>query len=150
MKKLITIALLALLSTGARAQKELFQKYEDTKGVTTVVVSKAMLQLAGGIASVGGNEMAKMANRLDGVRILNCEDKSLVRRVKKDAEDIFKDEEWEEVMRVNDEGQRVVIYQRKLKGGKNEFSLMTEDKSELTIVNLTGNVSLEDMKGMAE
>lgn len=146
MKKIIMMTLLVLVCTGAKAQLEVFDKYEDTKGVTTVFVSKAMLNLAGGLAALGEKKIGKMAGKMDGIRVLNCERKSLIPEIKKAAQAVYKRDQYEEMMRVNDDGQRVIIYQRPLKGGKSEFALLSTDGEQLSIINITGTITLEDMK----
>ena len=146
MKQIIMTVLLVLACTGAKAQREVFDKYEDTKGVTTVFVSKAMLNLAGGLAAIGDKRFGKMAGKMDAVRILNCERKALIPEIKKAAQAVYNRDQYEEMMRVNEDGQRVVIYQRPLKGGKNEFALLSVEEDELSIINITGTITLEDMK----
>ncbi|MBQ9559841.1 MAG: DUF4252 domain-containing protein [Bacteroidaceae bacterium] len=146
MKQLLITALMVLMSTGAQAQKEVFDKYEDTKGVSTVFISKALLNLAGGFASIGDKKLGKMAGKMDNVRIMNCENKSLIAKIKRDAQAIYNRDEYEEMMRINEDGQRVVIYQRILKSGKNEFALFSVEDDELSIINITGTITLEDMK----
>ena len=146
MKQLLTFALMMLLSTGAQAQKEVFDKYEDTKGVSTVFVSKAMLNLAGGFAALGDKKLGRLAGKMDNIRILNCEGKGLVEKIKHDAQAAYGKNGYEEMMRMNEDGERVVIYQRALKGGKSEFALFTVGDTELSIINISGTITLEDMK----
>ena len=146
MKQIIMTALLVLVCTGAKAQRELFDKYEDTKGVTTVVISKTMLNLAGGLATIADKKIGKMAGKIDGLRILNCERKSLISEIKKAAQAIYNRDQFEEVMRVNEDGQRVVIYQRPLNNGKSEFALLTINNEALSIINISGTITLEEMK----
>lgn len=146
MKYLLITTLMVLMSTGAKAQKELFDKYEDNKGVSTVVISKALLNLAGGFSSISDKKLSKMAGKMDNVRILNCHDKGLIAKIKREAQTIYTRDEYEEMMRINEEGQRVVIYQRVLKSGKNEFALFNVGDSDLSIINITGILTLEDMK----
>ena len=146
MKQIILTALLVLVCIGAKAQRELFDKYEDTKGVTTVVISKTMLNLAGGLATIADKKIGKMAGKIDGLRILNCERKSLISEIKKAAQAIYNRDQFEEVMRVNEDGQRVVIYQRPLNNGKSEFALLTINNEALSIINISGTITLEEMK----
>lgn len=146
MKHLLITTLMVLMSTGAQAQKELFDKYEDNKGVSTVVISKTLLNLAGGFSSISDKKLSKMAGKMDNVRILNCHDKGLIAKIKADAQAIYTRDEYEEMMRINEEGQRVVIYQRVLKSGKNEYALSNVGDSDLSIINITGILTLEDMK----
>lgn len=140
------MALLVLIGATANAQKEVFDKYEDTKDVTTVFISKAMLNLAGGFASIGDKKLGKMASKMDAVRILNCEKKSLAAEIKKAALAAYKRDEYEEMMRVSEDGEQVTIYQRSLKNGKSEFALLQVDDEQLSLINISGTITLEDMK----
>ena len=126
MKKITTIALLMLMALGANAQKDVFNKYKDMEGVSIVRMPKS--------------------ERVSEIRILSCVQKSLGQKIKADAQAVYTRDEYEEMMRINEEGQRVVIYQRVLKSGKNEFALFNVGDSNLSIINITGILTLEDMK----
>ena len=104
MKKTIIMAMLVLMSTAAQAQKELFEKYEGTKDVTTVILSKAMLSLADKFASIGDSDIGGLAGRLDGIRILKCEKKALVPEIKSAAQAAYRRDKFEEIMSANDGG----------------------------------------------
>ena len=45
--KIAMMALMVLLGTTANAQQEVFQKYQDCEGVTTVHVPKFLMKIAG-------------------------------------------------------------------------------------------------------
>ena len=47
---------------------------------------------------------------------------------------------------MNDDGEKMTIYQRSLKGGKNEFVLLQEESSELNIINVKGAITLKDIQ----
>ena len=127
------------------AQDELFDKYEDTNGVTTIFISKTMLGMIPNVKA-GKHEVTRIAGKLDQLRILTCEKASLIPRVIEDAKKIFKSDNYEVIMRMNDDGEKVTIYQRNLKGGKNEFVLLTEEKSEMTIINVKGAITAKDLQ----
>ena len=103
----IYIAFLSLLFMAvfqnAMGQDALFDKYENTNGVTTVFISKK----------------------------------------------IYKSEGYEAIMRMNDEGEKMTIYQRSLRGGKNEFVLLQEERSDLNIINVKGSITLKDIQMIA-
>ena len=52
-------------------------------------------------------------------------------------------------MKMNDDEEKTTIYQRTLKGGKNEFVLLTEEKNEVIIINVVGLITLKDIKDIA-
>ena len=104
MKKYIihSIAILTLmfapcLMTSASAQDALFKKYENSKGVTTVFISKSMLKLVSSFEK-SDVDLSKISNRLDHVRILSCERPSVISEIKKDAVDYFNKNKYEVAM----------------------------------------------------
>lgn len=148
----IFIALLSLLliavASGAMAQDTLFEKYEDTNGVTTVFISKTMLGMIPNVKA-GNHDISEIAGKLDQLRILTCEKASLIPRILEDAKKIYKNDGYEAIMRMNDDGEKMTIYQRTLKGGKNEFVLLQEDSSDLNIINVKGAITLKDIQMIA-
>ncbi len=102
-----------VFSIHASAQKALFDKYEDTNGVTSIYISKTMLGMIPNVKA-GKHDIGNIASKLDYIR-----------------------------------DEKVTIYQRTLKDGKNEFALLTEDKDEVTIINLMGTITLKDIKDIA-
>ena len=148
----IFIAFLSLLliavASGAMAQDTLFEKYEDTNGVTTVFISKTMLGMIPNVKA-GNHDISEIAGKLDQLRILTCEKASLIPRILEDAKKIYKNDGYEAIMRMNDDGEKMTIYQRTLKGGKNEFVLLQEDSSDLNIINVKGAITLKDIQMIA-
>ena len=137
--------LLMTVVQNARAQDALFDKYEDTNGVTTVFISKTMLGMIPNVKA-GNHDISKIAGKLDQLRILTCEKASLIPRILDDAKKTYKSEGYEAIMRMHDDGGKMTIYQRSLKGGKNEFVLLQEDGSNLNIINVKGAITLKDIQ----
>ena len=137
--------LLMTVVQNARAQDALFDKYEDTNGVTTVFISKTMLGMIPNVKA-GNHDISKVAGKLDQLRILTCEKASLIPHILDDAKKTYKSEGYEAIMRMNDDGGKMTIYQRSLKGGKNEFVLLQEDSSNLNIINVKGAITLKDIQ----
>ena len=133
------------VAQSAMAQDALFDKYEDTNGVTTIFISKTMLGMIPNVKA-GNHDISKIASKLDQLRILTCEKATLIPRILDDAKKTYKSEGYEAIMRMNDEGEKMTIYQRSLKGGKNEFVLLQEDGSNLNIINVKGAITLKDIQ----
>lgn len=145
MKKYIIMALLGLVGTTANAQKEVFQKYQDKDGVTTVHVPKFLMRMAGRF----DNEAKKLTDRINDIRIMSCENSNMAKKIKQDALAAYRSLGYEEMLRVKEDGEQIRIYQRTLKNGKNEFALLAEDE-ELAIINVTGHLSIDDMKNIED
>lgn len=51
-------------------------------------------------------------------------------------------------MQVNKGGEHTAICERYYPNGKNEFALPTIERNEITIINLPGNISLQNIQGI--
>lgn len=149
MKRILLILLIALTVTVGRAQDALFSKYENTPGVETVFISKAMFRMMPNLR-VGPKNIGKIVSKLDRLQILNCERPSMVRTITDNAAAIYRRERYEIVMQANSDGERTTIYMKSRGRGKNEFALLNVEKDEVSIINLLGNVSLEDIKQITD
>lgn len=149
MKRIILTLYMAIItSITTFAQKALFDKYSETDGVTTVYISHNMMRMMGNVKA-GNKDISKIAQRLDYLQILSCERPSLIPSIRKTAQDIFSQQKFSIVMQVNDEGERTTIYERHYPNGKNEFALLAIERNEITIINLLGKISLQDIQGIA-
>ena len=147
MKKYILLLLIALTAQVATAQKALFDKYEDTKGVETVFISKAMLSFAGSIGGID-KDIVRVVNKLDEVRILNCDKPAVAKKILGEARAIYS-KGYTELMRLNDDGEKVTVYQKPV-GKKHEYVLLSVERDEVDIINLVGTLTLEELKRIAD
>ena len=147
MKKYILLFLVALTVQTTMAQKALFDKYESSKGVETVFISKAMLSFAGSIGGID-KDIARVANKLEEVRILSCEKPAKARAIVSEARAIYS-KGYTELMRLNDDGEKVTIYQKPV-GKKHEYVLLSVERDEVDIINLVGTLTLEELQRIAD
>ena len=153
MKRLMLIAVACLLChLWGNAQAIDFEKYADMDDVTSVYISPAMMSLVGNIElDVEDVEIGKMAGKLEELKILNSETPKGIRLLKEEARKINAKNGYEELMRVNDEGDKTTIYMKQGKEGKNEFVLVNEEEDgELSIIIFLGNLTLKDVKKMMD
>lgn len=146
--------LLAVCAAG-NAQQSFFNKYGDTKGINTVYISKTMLGMLGKVAmdgtlKTGKGDIGKIAGKLEHLQIMNCERPSMIPAMKQAALDSFKKEGFEQMMNVKDDDENVIIYYKSHGNKLNEFSLLCIEKDELQIINVLGNVTLKEIKELAE
>ena len=148
MKKLLATAVLVLAAHMSYAQDQLFTKYEEVKGVETVFISKALLSVAAG-SKIGDLDIRKVAKKLEQVRILSVEKASLVKTIQAEALAIYKRDKYEELMRMSEGDEKTVIYVRP-RGKNKEFVLLHTEKHELDIISLIGNLTMEELKAIAD
>lgn len=128
------------------AQSALFKKYDNVKGVSTVYISKALLSMAP-YMNIGNKDISKIIGKLDCVQTLSCERPSLVPDIKSEAISYFKSGGYTNLMKItNDDGEQTIIYGRSIDKGKNEFILFSCMEDEVSIINVTGMITLNDIK----
>lgn len=138
---------LVLGCVSLSAQDRLFKQFDNTKGVSTVYISPAMFKLMPKL-NVGNKDLAKLASRLSRLQILQCERPSLIPSIKKQAQAYYDNNRYEVIMRVKDDGEHTTIFQKGAGRGAKEFVLLNEERNELSIIHITGNISLEDIKDL--
>lgn len=148
MKRTYIITLLfSLCSLFTYAQDSFFDKFADMDGVTSVYISKAMLSMIPDMQTEGVN-ISGVASKLDNIQILSCEKPAVIAKLKKETEFINPKNGYEELIRINDEGEKTTIYLKQDKNGKKEFVLLNNEKEEFTIIVITGNLTLQEIQGI--
>lgn len=147
MKRIFTVIAVMMACISMHAQAELFSKYDNTHGVTTVYVSKSMLSIMPQMKT-GGVDIGSIAQKLDNISILTCERPSMIGGIKQNASAIYSRDGYEEVMKLNDSDSHTVIYMKQLSGGINEFALVNTENNVLRIVNIKGRISLRDIQSI--
>lgn len=145
MKKLIIMTLLVLMGNTANAQKKVFQKYQDKEGVTTLHVPKFLMRIAGR----ADNEAKKLTDKIKGIRVMTCENSDMAKKIKQEALAAYRSEGYEEILRVKEDGEQILIYQLTMKNGISKFALLAEDE-KLAIINITGHLSLDDVRAIED
>ena len=142
---------LAMLSLAANAQVKEFEKYSDTKNVTYVYISKFMLRLAGAAStpSVPGVDTKSIMGKLSGIQIITSEEKAAAARLKADTQAIIKQGNYDLLMQVDEDDEKVRIYHR---NGRQQsvVVMLTEETAETTVIVFSGTFSLEDVMKMVD
>lgn len=147
MKRIIIIAFAMLVMVTASAQEAIFKKYAGQDGISVVNISKSMLGLMSGTA--GGNKKVKdLANKLERIRILTCENHKLVGKVKKDAMEYVGKKGYEELMSTQEGGEMVYILQHPMGGNNYEYVVISIEKDEVSVVNIIGHLTIDEIKAV--
>ncbi len=147
MKRLfITLVATLLVALTLPAQENVFEKYADTEGVTTVYISKKMFNMMKDVKSEDLN-LGTLSGKINDMQILTCEDKGTVAKLRKDIAYISPDNGYEELMRVREEGERITIYAKEGKK-ENEYILLVDDSEELVLIQINGQLTLEELQSV--
>lgn len=146
MRRIYIITLfLSCCSLFTHAQNSCFDKYADLDGVTSVYISKAMLSLMPDMQTEGIN-IGEVAGKLDYIQILSTEKPETIEKLKKEAECINPKNGYKELMRINDNGEKITIYIKQNQKEQNEFVLLNSEEKAFTVIVMTGNLSLEEIR----
>lgn len=152
MKRLIAIALLVVtLVATAAAESGLYKKCENVKGLTTVYITKQMLKMASSMGPVDEDARA-IFKKLDNVMIVTSQNQKGVDHLNKLRNDLSPQKGYEELMRINDDNENVIIVQKPVAGDKKEYAISVIGKGNATMIVVEGTLTLEDLsrlrKGM--
>ena len=142
---LLTTLVTVFPSAKIMAQDALFEKYNDVDGVTTIYISKTMLQMIPNVKT-GKHDISSIAAKLDQLRVLTCERPSIIASIKRHTLEVYNNRQYEVAMQINDSGEHVTIYHKKLSKEKSEFALLSEEDDEITIISLRGKITLKDIQ----
>lgn len=145
---LTAIALTLGILAGMAQVNAFFDKYADSDQVTSVLITKAMLSMMPESGMKSGNmEIGKIAGKIDNIRILTCEQPRMIAKLKKDLSSIST-KGYEELLKVNDNGERTVIYLNSGANGSNSYLIINEEKNEFNAILINGRISPTDIRGM--
>lgn len=147
--KILFAIMLMLTTITASAQVKAFEKYSDTEGVTYVYISKALLRMAGAfnMPSAPGTNMKNIIPKVDAIQIITSMEDDMASRLKREAENIVKSQNYELLMQVDDDGDKVRIYHHE--GKKQSAILMiTTSDDETVVIAFSGTFTLKDVESM--
>lgn len=136
-----------ILGHFEKAAPTLAERLGQIKGITSVYVSKAMMGLAGGM---GAGIPKGMTGKLEKIHIFSAEDDGKSKELRGTAEKFMKENNYEVVMEVTDEGgDYMCIRMKELRKDCREYVLLTVgDDGETSVIILTGNISEKDLEGL--
>tara|TARA_R110000772_G_scaffold188960_1_gene300033 strand:- start:297 stop:818 length:522 start_codon:yes stop_codon:yes gene_type:complete len=110
MKKLILILTIALLPFMVNAQT--LSQFEDTDGVTTVIVNKKAFELMStvGTENEEAKEFVELLQGINELKVFTTENSEVVNKMKNAIQLRVKKDKLSELLRVNDKDAKVNIY----------------------------------------
>ena len=149
MKKFVFTLLLVFVCHLGYAQgiNGLFNEFGSEKNADCVKVSSFMMSL--GKMFAGHDEDAEIIRKIKSIKVLDLESctASVKERFNKKVNKLNL-KGYDELMRVNDEGEKTIIYLKRNKNKEKEFVLMSQEKNEFTIIAITGNLTLQEIQGI--
>eukprot|EP00825_Cyclidium_porcatum_P005505 TRINITY_DN12685_c0_g1_i1.p1 TRINITY_DN12685_c0_g1~~TRINITY_DN12685_c0_g1_i1.p1 ORF type:complete len:394 (-),score=47.96 TRINITY_DN12685_c0_g1_i1:599-1780(-) len=144
--KHVLFTILMCFASMTFAQNKLVEKFGDMNGVTSVYISKSMLQMMPNMKTEG-IDIGGIAGKLESILILTSEKASISNMMKSEVTHFAYDRKYEELMRVKDEGSKVTFYIKKKNNGKiSELVMLVDEHPEFVFMQIMGDMTLQDIQ----
>ncbi len=147
----IIIALL-LCFTGIKAQSfdQIFDKYSEKEGVSSVYISKHMFELMSKMEQED-QEMKDIMYNLDNIRILAFEGSSFTAiDFEKEVIPMIPLDEYKELMVVREQNEKSAFYILEQAGRIKELLMIATSNGESILLSITGNIKLSQIARLSE
>lgn len=149
-KLLLTLTTCMIISIASYGQnvENVLKQISNINGVTTVYLSKSML---GSIKNTkpSGFNIGAVSSKLNCLEIITANEEKDVSAVRKLAKIIYNSPEYEQLMRIKEEGEYIYIC-KKTTGKTTNLIMLMDEGDEFTIIHLDGNMSLEDIQALTK
>lgn len=151
MKRIYFLSILLVMAViSASAQiSSVFDRFSDTKDVTSVYISKVMLRMMPDL-DANGLKVGDISSKLDCIRVLSTSNKNRIPTISSNFKKEIDKENYDILLKANDEGDQVVIYMKEGKDGINEYLITAEEPTELNYVLIVGTITPADVMKMNE
>ena len=137
-----------LSAQRVRTIDNLFSTYEQTKGVTYVNLSPKLLLM---MKDSNSTELDEVFASIGSLRIISLsvasnEQKSLADKIRTDALHVVKEQAFEEIMKVRNEGSELLVYLSKKSTNAQQpqaLLMISNGVSEFVLIGITGKISGE-------
>lgn len=144
--RLFLASILLLLPLLCQAQS-LFAKYSDMNNVSSVYISKAMIEMNPELYTKDVN-IGKIAKQLELVQILSTMDNGVKRELRRDIESVMQAQKYELLMKQKGIVSRMAFYVKR-KGEKVQDLIMVVDgAATLKYIRLVGDMTLKDIQNI--
>ncbi|WP_226391264.1 DUF4252 domain-containing protein [Penaeicola halotolerans] len=155
MKKLSIILLFIMSSLAVQAQDDFISKHfptlmENEKFTKVYFSAKMFSMMANFTSAQEAEDFTAILPRLTGLRLVSSEnidgkpyyDKAL---------SVLKREKYEVLMEVSEEGAMTKFMMKEGSGGRiSEFVMLSIDAQNITLISLTGNMTMKDINMISE
>ena len=164
MKKISILIVLFLLSTNIFGQTEelnkLFDKYQDTEGVTSIKIAKPMFKLLNNL-KIDDEELGKiqpLLGKVNGLKMLVLEKSGTSKnpiinegKIEKEIATSLKNMKYEELVTVNSKDAKIKFMAQDITANVMDnliLNIISEDSSVLMM--LDGKISMEDVNNLMQ
>ena len=152
MKKLFAIMVLALMSVAALAQsgRDIYNKYSDEAGVSSVYVSPAMFRLIGKIPDIQMEDsnvnFSSIIKSMSGFFVVNSENPDIADMLYTDVKKYIQKGDFELLMEAKEDGQVMRMYTAGDDKTVTSFVMLSREDPEVTFIAFDGKMDREELE----
>lgn len=125
----------------------LFDRLNGHKNITSIYISKSMLDLASNMKINMGNANIKdISRKLDQIEIYTSENKDAAKLMQAESKTFSRNKAYELLMNIKDNEDIVTFYGVKVKETFKELIMITTESEECVIIRMVGNFTAEDIQ----
>lgn len=148
--KPVLLIILMCCASIVSAQNKIIDKFADMDGVTSVFISKSMLQMMPNMKTEG-IDIGGVAGKLESILILTSEKAAISKMMKNEIPSFAANKSYEELMRVKDEGSRVTFYIKRKNNSKiGELVMFVDEHPEFVFIQIKGDMTLQDIQNITK
>ncbi len=137
------------ISMGMKGQSNIFDKYSDMQNVSSVFISKAMIEMQPKLYT-NDVYIGKVAGKLDGVYVISTLDNKIKQNLRKDIDDLIKKGKYELLMKQKGITSSSAFYIRKKGDRIQELVMISDGAAKLNFTQLVGDLTLEDIQNITK
>ena len=147
LNKILLAGVLLMLPLLCQAQKNIFNTYNDMKGVSSVYISKAMIEMNPNLFTKD-IYIGKVSGKLESVQIVSTMDNNIKKDLRKDLRTLVQSSKYELLMKQKGNVSSSEFYINR-KGDKvKELIMIIDGAANLKFVYLEGEMTLKDIQNI--
>lgn len=147
LNKILLAGVLLMLPLFCQAQKNIFNTYNDMKGVSSVYISKAMIEMNPNLFTKD-IYIGKVSGKLESVQIVSTMDNNIKKDLRKDLRTLVQSSKYELLMKQKGNVSSSEFYINR-KGDKvKELIMIIDGAANLKFVYLEGEMTLKDIQNI--
>ena len=155
MKTIIAVLAMLIMPSVFFAQSSVFDKYEDSDVVTSVIVNKKMFELMGNVKMDTKDKEAQqylnLIKKLDNLKVFTTKDSKMTAEMRGTVNSYLKKYPLDELMKINKNGRNIKIYVKQSSTQVKELLMFMDGGNEETVVmSLTGSFDLNEVSVLTD
>lgn len=154
MKKYLILIMLFCVTASLSAQnktvEQLFKKYSDRDGFTSVVITKNMFALFANVDNPDNDDFLRTVKNLDFIKILSVKNENDGKTFYQEIQAAIPEEDYKELMTIKDTGTQVKFLTLEKDGVIKELIMITYGKDETAMIWISGIIDMKTVGKIAQ